>query len=38
MIIHRPIAIEEYDHTRLNELIARTRRVIAGTGTDRPLR
>jgi hypothetical protein len=38
MIIHPPIAIEEYDHSRLNELIARTRQVIAGAETDRPLR
>jgi 1-acyl-sn-glycerol-3-phosphate acyltransferase len=36
MIIHPPIAIEDYDHTRLDDLIARTRRVIAAPGTDRP--
>lgn len=34
MIIHPPIAIDPYDHTRLNELIERTRKVIAAPGTD----
>jgi 1-acyl-sn-glycerol-3-phosphate acyltransferase len=29
MIIHPPIPIDDYDHTRLSDLIARTRAVIA---------
>ena len=35
MTIHPPIAIDSYDNTRLNELIARTREVIAAPGIER---
>lgn len=35
MTIHPPIAIDSYDNTRLNELIDRTRAVIAAPGIER---
>ena len=34
MIIHPPIAVDLYDNDRLNELIDRTRQVIAAPGID----
>lgn len=34
MIIHPPIAVDRYDTSRLNELMARTREVIAAPGID----
>ncbi|HSO21242.1 MAG TPA: lysophospholipid acyltransferase family protein, partial [Desulfosarcina sp.] len=36
MTIHPPIAVEDYDHTQLDSLIARTRQVIEASDSARP--